>query len=189
MSGIALLNAELTFAASPAPSEHAKETMLDRKSSGSTLTLQEIKEMLQGHNKARAEVGVGPLRWSKQLANYAQEWATHLALTRCQFEHRPHSGPWKQEHGENLFMGTAAYYGVADAVEAWVEEKVYYRGEAITSSDQRVTSGNFDAWGHYTQVMWKDTKEVGCAKVECKGSIIVVCNYDPPGNVIGQKPY
>ena len=182
MSGIALSYAGLPFAASPTPSEPAKAQMLDRKPSGSTLTRQEIKAMLQEHNKARAEVGVGPLHWSKQLANYAQEWATHLALTKCQFEHRPHSGQWRQEHGENLFMGTAAYYGVVDAVDAWVQEKIYYRGEAITS-------GNFDAWGHYTQVIWKDTKEVGCAKMECKGSVIVVCNYDPPGNVIGQKPY
>jgi pathogenesis-related protein 1 len=67
-------------------------------------------------------------------------------------------------------------------VKAWESEKKYYSGGAL----------NFSNWhdsGHYTQVVWKDTKEVGCAKAECKGIIIVVCNYDPPGNVLGEKPY
>ena len=159
------------------------------KSIGSNLTLQEVEELLQEHNKARAEVGVGPLHWSKQLAIYAVEWADHLAATKCRMQHRSESGQWKQEHGENLFMGTAGYYGVADAVKAWVSEKKYYKGGTLTASDQRGTSGNWHASGHYTQVVWGDTKQLGCAKVECKGNIIVVCNYDPPGNVLGQKPY
>jgi pathogenesis-related protein 1 len=182
LGGMALFFARSPFAAPTAPLQGAKATMLDRKPSGSTLTQQEVKALLQGHNRARAEVGVGPLSWSKQLANYAQEWATHLALKKCGFEHRPDTGEWRRNYGENLFMGTAGYYGVADAVKAWVNEKIYYKGETLTA-------GNFHASGHYTQVVWKDTKEVGCAKAECKGNIIVVCNYDPPGNVIGRKPY
>jgi len=160
----------------------SKTRIPDRASIGSSLTLWEVEQLLQLHNKARADVGVGPLRWSKKLAIYAQEWAIHLASTHCTMEHRPNSGKWKQEHGENLFMGTAGYYGVADAVKAWESEKKYYRGGAL----------NFSNWhdsGHYTQVVWKDTKEVGCAKAECKGIIIVVCNYDPPGNVLGEKAY
>ncbi|MCJ7547003.1 MAG: CAP domain-containing protein [Deltaproteobacteria bacterium] len=144
--------------------------------------MQEVEELLQEHNKARAEVGVGPLHWSKQLAIYAEEWADHLAATKCRMQHRPQSGQWKQEYGENLFMGTAGYYGAADAVKAWVSEKKYYKGGTLTSF-------NWRASGHYTQVVWKDTKELGCAKVGCKGNIIVVCNYDPPGNFLGQKPY
>jgi pathogenesis-related protein 1 len=180
--GIALFYAGLPFAAPTTPSEHGKATMLERKAIGSTLTAQEVEQLLQLHNKARQEVGAGPLRWSKQLANYAQEWAVHLALTKCGLEHRPDTGEWRREHGENLFMGTAGYYGVADAVKGWVDEKKYYKGETLTS-------GNWHASGHYTQVVWKDTKELGCAKIACKGNIIVVCNYDPPGNVLGQKPY
>ena len=160
-----------------------RESTADKtKSIGSNLTLQEVEELLREHNKARAEVGVGPLHWSKQLALYAEEWATHLVLTKCRLEHRPDSGTWQQVHGENLFMGTAGYYGVADAVKEWVSEKKYYKGGTLTSS-------NWEASGHYTQVVWKDTTQLGCAKVACKGNIIVVCNYDPPGNFLGQKPY
>jgi pathogenesis-related protein 1 len=161
---------------------NSKTALHDSTSIGSSLTLQEVQKLLQLHNKARADVGVGPLSWSKELAIYAQEWADHLASAKCQMEHRPQSGQWKGEHGENLFMGTVGYYGVADAVKAWESEKEYYRGEALNSS-------NWHKAGHYTQVVWKNTKDIGCAKVACKGNIIVVCNYDPPGNVLGQKPY
>jgi pathogenesis-related protein 1 len=161
---------------------NSKTLIPDSTSIGSSLTLQEVEQLLQLHNKARADVGVGPLSWSKNLAIYAQEWADHLASAKCRMEHRPESGQEKQEHGENLFMGTAGYYGVADAVKAWVSEKEYYRREALNAS-------NWHKAGHYTQIVWKNTKDLGCAKVTCKGNIIVVCNYDPPGNVLGQKPY
>jgi len=146
------------------------------------LTAEEIRILINLHNKARSNVGVGPLVWSKSLAGYAQSWADHLASTSCRLEHRPHSGKWKQEYGENLFMGTTGYYGAADAVRAWESEKSLYHGESLSPS-------NWYPSGHYTQLVWKNTSQIGCAKAECRGNVIVVCNYDPPGNVMGQKPY
>lgn len=165
-----------------AQSTNAAPAILDGTSIGSNLTVQEVEALLQAHNKARAEVGVGPLMWSKEIAIYAQEWAEHLASTQCRLEHHPRSGTCKHVYGENLFMGTAGYYDVADAVKAWEGEKIYYNGEALNSS-------NWKDSGHYTQVVWKGTTHVGCAKAECKGNMLVVCNYDPPGNVLRQKPY
>jgi hypothetical protein len=46
-------------------------------------------------------------------------------------------------------------------------------------------------YGHYTQMVWKKTKRVGCAIVKCgdDGGVIIVCNYDPPGNWMKQKAY
>jgi uncharacterized protein YkwD len=157
-------------------------TIMDRLSIGSNLSLQEVQELLRLHNKVRADVGVRPLTWSKKLAIYAQEWANHVASTNCKLTHRPTSGKWKQEYGENLVMGTGGSYGVADAVKEWQSEKQYYRGQTLNLS-------NWYDSGHYTQMVWKNSEEMGCAKVECNGNIIVVCNYDPPGNILGQKPY
>jgi len=149
---------------------------------GSRLTPPEVRQLLASHNRVRAEVGIPPLQWSDTLAAYAQEWADHLASTSRRMEHRPHSGRWKQEHGENLFMGTDGYYGVADAVITWEREKFAYDGRAVDQSDVH-------AYGHYTQLIWRDTKRIGCAKVRCAGNVIVVCNYDPPGNVLGRTPF
>ncbi len=155
---------------------------IDSISIGSHLTVQEVRQLIRLHNKARADVGVGPVSWSKKLAIYAQEWANNLASIDCELRHRPHSGKWKQEYGENLFIGTAGYYGVADAVKSWESEKTYYHGQTLNPS-------NWYESGHYTQIVWENTKQIGCAKIECNGDLIVVCNYNPPGNVLGQKPY
>ena len=149
---------------------------------GSRLTPLEVRQLLTFHNRARADVGLAPVMWSNELARYAQEWADHLASTSRRMEHRPPSGRWKQEHGENLFMGTAGYYGVADAVIAWEKERRAYDGRAIDES-------NVHAFGHYTQLVWRSTRRIGCAKVACAGNVIIVCNYDPPGNILGQTPY
>lgn len=149
---------------------------------GSRLTAEEMRVLLSLHNETRADVGADPLVWSKGLALYAQSWAEHLASTRCQMEHRPRSGKWKQLYGENLLIGTSGYHGVAEAVREWEREKSLYHGEALNVS-------NWHPSGHYTQIVWKGTRHIGCAKAECRGKVIVVCNYDPPGNVLGQKPY
>jgi uncharacterized protein YkwD len=154
----------------------------DNISIGSNLSSKEVLQLIGLHNKARADVGVGPMVWSKKLAIYAQEWANNLAYIDCDLRHRPHSGKWKQEYGENLFIGTSGYYRVADAVKFWESEKIYYQGQTLDSS-------NYHDSGHYTQVVWKTTEEIGSAKAECNGNLIVVCNYNPPGNVLGQKPY
>jgi hypothetical protein len=49
---------------------------------------------------------------------------------------------------------------------------------------------NFEAWGHFTQVVWKGSLSVGCASQLCPAGTIfpapyqswyTVCNYVPPG--------
>jgi pathogenesis-related protein 1 len=110
------------------------------------------------------------------VAAFAQAWADHLAGS-CGFEHRPDN-----PYGENLFGGTAGYVGVLDAAASWYQEKPYYPGGPLTADNGFLA-------GHYTQMVWRDTTRVGCGKAECNGQIIVVCDYDPPGNILGRSPY
>ncbi len=163
--------------------QHKRRSDSPKKSSQSSqLTPQEAKKLVELHNRIRAEVGVGPVTWSDELAAFAQKWADHLAKTSCELEHRPFSGEWEQKYGESVFKGPSRFFGVEDAVKFWGSEKKNYRGQAIDSD----TLSNS---GHYTQLVWKATKQIGCARTECKGEMLLVCNYDPAGNIIGEKPY
>ncbi|MBL8241494.1 MAG: hypothetical protein JNM66_28980 [Bryobacterales bacterium] len=130
--------------------------------------------ILTAHNALRARVGVPPLEWSPQLAAYAQKWANTL-LARRQFHHRPDT-----PYGENLFAITGASATPAEVVKSWGDESSDY--------DHR-TNRCRAVCGHYTQIVWAGTRRVGCAVARGRGREVWVCNYDPPGNWAGERPY
>ena len=150
---------------------------------GSKVNQKDGQAALDFHNKARKDVKTQPLEWSVELAKYAQAWADNLAKNNCAFEHRPHSGAFKQIHGENIFWGSASSYTALSATESWYSEIKDYKHGPLKSD-------NFSAIGHYTQMVWKNTTHVGIGQAVCKGGeILIVANYDPAGNYMGQTPY
>ncbi|KAL7002931.1 hypothetical protein U1Q18_004089 [Sarracenia purpurea var. burkii] len=132
-------------------------------------------DILAAHNAARAEVGVGPVTWNSTVAAYAENYAGRRSLD-CLLEHS--RGPY----GENIAAGWGYEFTALDAVKLWVDEKPYYNYELNTCIGAECL--------HYTQVVWRNTAEIGCARVRCRtGGWFVTCNYYPPGNYIGQRPY
>jgi pathogenesis-related protein 1 len=123
--------------------------------------------VLTAHNAYRAKHCVPALTWSTELAASAQQWAN-----RCQFDHDD-----QNPHGENLFWGTAGAFSPRSAVAAWYEEIDEHNFSAPELGDQT---------GHFTQVIWRSTKQLGCGMATCRGSHFWVCRYSPPGNVGGQ---
>lgn len=150
---------------------------------GSKISQKDAQTALDFHNKVRKEVGVPSLEWSKELAAYAQEWANHLGDS-CNMKHRPRSGTWAQRFGENIFWGSSAdIFTVKDACQSWYSEKPDFTGPIFTGKEASVV-------GHYTQMVWRNTKRVGIGVAKCKsGGIIVVANYDPSGNYLGENAY
>ncbi|TXG62755.1 hypothetical protein EZV62_009749 [Acer yangbiense] len=84
-------------------------------------------------------------------------------------------------YGENLAEG----YGqmdVVDVVKFWASEKPHY--------DYKSNSCVDDECLHYTQIVWSTSVHVGCGRIKCEnGWLFVICSYDPPGNIEGQRPY
>ncbi|KAH9361308.1 hypothetical protein HPB48_006870 [Haemaphysalis longicornis] len=116
-----------------------------------------------------------PFATSFQLCRYAQEWADTLAK-RDAFSHRPNN-----KYGENIYMAwssdpTKEVTG-REAVDSWYSEikQHQFGGEPRSLGS-----------GHFTQVIWKGSTELGTARARtATGKLLVVANYNPAGNMIG----
>ncbi len=137
----------------------------------------QIASMIQRSNEIRGEASVlVPVTWNLYLALSAQSHAAALA-TSGKLEHS------QTPYGENLYASfeQATY---TDAVNAWYVEKSYY-----DYASNSCIGGQ--ECGHYTQLIWEATTEVGCgrASIGTQNSSVIVCQYNPPGNIVGELPY
>ena len=133
------------------------------------------RDLVADHNAVRARVGTPGLIWSDHLAEVAQEWADKL-MANGQFVHSHNP-----KYGENLYEITGAVASPAEVVNAWAGEVKDYNYKSNTCLRGMC--------GHYTQIVWNDTKEVGCAVGRGGRREVWVCEYNPPGNYVGRKPY
>ncbi len=121
--------------------------------------------------------------WSADAASVAQAWANN-----CVYEHNAGRG----QRGENIAANTPpSAWTLQDVVNAWA-------GEAKDYDYATNTCASGKECGHYTQIVWRDTVRVGCAQQLCTTNSpfsgggsweFWVCDYEPPGNYVGQRPY
>ncbi|WP_437672906.1 CAP domain-containing protein [Sorangium sp. So ce131] len=142
-----------------------------------------MRGMTAAHNRARAAVDppadppLRPLSWSPEIAAAAQAYAE-----KCVWEHS------ETGYGENLYATSGTSATPDEVVATWLAEVDDYDLESNTCSA---------ICGHYTQVVWADSLELGCGVADCTSGSprdggawqIWVCNYDPPGNYVGERPY
>lgn len=134
--------------------------------------------MLDTHNAERKRFGVAPLVWDAKLATAAAAWADHLARTDT-FDH----ADTPDDQGENLWMGSRKSFTYAEMVADWISEKSMYRRGRFPAVS---TTPNWQDVGHYTQLVWYNTKRLGCAVASNAANDFLVCRYGPPGNWVGE---
>jgi uncharacterized protein YkwD len=138
--------------------------------------------ILAAHNVERAKSGSPPLSWSPVLAADAARWAAHLK-TVGDMQHDDSL----TTAGENLWRGSKDGYTPEDMVTMWIDEKAAYKNGVFPDVS---TSGQWEDVGHYTQVVWSGTAQVGCALGTFgDGDEVLVCRYMEGGNVSGQKAF
>jgi uncharacterized protein YkwD len=116
--------------------------------------------------------------WSDTVAASAQTWANNLATTNnCGLQHES-----QNTYGENLAMGTNLT--PKQAVDMWAGEKNLYTWSATYS----MTDFNGGS-GHYTQLVWRKSTQVGCGSATCGRNVVISCRFLSPGNFIGQAAY
>jgi pathogenesis-related protein 1 len=139
--------------------------------------------MVHAHNAWRTRAGVRSLRWAADLAAQAQNRALELARQGCALEH----GVLPDDVGENLYRASAlesdsgrrSFYALSPAhvVDAWGAESADYSPASDTCTPGRQC-------GHYTQIVWPSTEEVGCGMAVCPSlGQVWVCRYRPRGNL------
>ena len=134
------------------------------------LTRDLISAAVDRHNVLRALEGASHMElmvWNENLASKAATWAA-----QCRYAH--------DSSGQNVGGGSKNLINIAPIISRWYREKKYYNLD-------RNTCGK--VCGHYTQVVWASSRQVGCAVHRCTSHSHVVCNYSPAGNVNSRRPY
>jgi hypothetical protein len=169
---------------------------------GSTVPTAGQAEWLDPHNAVRAGASAGvilsptpspplsALVWSTSAEAIAKAWAEG-----CVYQHNGGRSADGIQRGENI--AATAPGGRADATPAhivglWAGEWPDYDHATNSCASGKVC-------GHYTQVVWRGTARVGCARARCTTNSpfgasfptwdLFVCDYEPPGNYTGQRPY
>ncbi|VVB12982.1 unnamed protein product [Arabis nemorensis] len=135
-------------------------------------------EFLHAHNIARVASGASSLKWDKGLARFAANWAKQRK-SDCKMTHS--GGPY----GENIFWyQRSENWSPKRVVAKWMEESLNYNPITNTCASDKMC-------GHYTQIVWRATTAVGCARARCDNNrgFLVVCEYSPCGNYEGESPF
>ena len=142
---------------------------------------------IKKHNELRKKHHVGDLIINKELMKNAQKHAEKMAKSN-KFQHsndkdrelKNHKGEWVGENIYCIWSSAKATYDSGSASQSWYDEIKDYDFNKGSSSNGGVV-------GHFTQVVWKNTKEAGFGLAFNKNQCYVVGNYYPGGNFNRQE--
>ncbi|XP_067312477.1 Golgi-associated plant pathogenesis-related protein 1 [Pseudorasbora parva] len=128
------------------------------------------KEFLETHNEYRRQHQAPPLAFSEELCSKAQEWADHMLSTNT-------LGHSDTDNGENVYCSSSSSeikLTGKEAVDSWYSEIKDYNFDK---------SGYQPKTGHFTQVVWKSSTELGVGLATNGRKVYVVGQYKPAGNM------
>ena len=157
-----------------------------------TMTDKQMSDIIKKHNELRALEGSSNMEmmiWNESLAVAAKEW-----VKQCKWGHGfpPLQGTTFAEYGQNIHMTKPRDLTLEDKIQEWYDAKSHYHYDKTKCAEGKQCF-------HYTQLVWATSRQVGCAshtcpivENKCYSNVAYeyfVCNYLPPGNFEGQKPF
>ncbi|KAF4114682.1 Golgi-associated plant pathogenesis-related protein 1-like [Onychostoma macrolepis] len=127
-------------------------------------------EFLEAHNQYRKQHQAPELTYSDELSSAAQKWADHLQSKKS----LSHSDT---ENGENVYYSFSSVKKTPkgkEAVDSWYSEIKDYDFSSPGYQPQT---------GHFTQVVWKSSTELGVGLATDGKTVFVVGQYRPAGNI------
>jgi len=138
-------------------------------------------QVIDRHNSLRSKQQAADMElmaWDDYLASMAQIWAD-----RCKLEYRD----GKDDIGNNVYAVSGDQFDPTAGVQSWYEERAHYN----RSGKLKCAFGK--TCRHYTQMIWADSRLVGCAYQRCRpllekgttlydNGTLFVCYYKPAGN-------
>lgn len=141
------------------------------------LTQDQINEITQYVNSYRNKHHVSNLTHDSTISTVSQNWASFLS-THNAFKHSNN-----RQYGENLSWYSGFKNEIVKlirlSIDKWYEEIKQYDFNNPTFSSKT---------GHATALLWSNTTSfgVGYSFNNLKKTAVVVMNFSPPGNVMGQ---
>lgn len=135
---------------------------------------------LSAHNRARTDFGVPHVAWSEQLAVEASTYAAEMARTGL-YRHDTSAGR-RAKQGENLWRGPRGVFSYEVMVGLMVDERRQFRSGVFPDVSR---TGEWHDVGHFTQIIWPTTTEIGCGLAASATTDYFVCRYAPTGNKDG----
>ncbi|XP_036597480.1 Golgi-associated plant pathogenesis-related protein 1 [Trichosurus vulpecula] len=139
---------------------------------GGSASKQFATDLLKAHNEYRRRHGCPPIKLDNKLNHDAQQYADALATTKV-LKHSSESS--RGNCGENLAWASYDQQG-RDVADRWYSEIRNYDFKSPGFSPES---------GHFTAMIWKNTKKMGVGKACANdGSSYVVARYFPAGNIV-----
>jgi len=135
---------------------------------------------LRLHNDARLRFGVAPVRWNGFLAAEASKHAQFMAATGIYGHDQTPSR--RKLMGENLWRGDRDAFSYDVMIQVMIDEQRFFVPGAFPANS---STGEWHDVGHYTQIVWPGTTEIGCALASSQTMDYFVCRYAPTGNKDG----